>query len=387
MPFQHDLILRGGRVIDPSQGLDSIQDVAFKDGKVSALGQQITTDSSNVIDVSNHIITPGFIDMHGHFAYGLQPRSAHPDLHGLATGVTTCVDAGSTGWIYFPALKRYVIESMDARMFAFIHLSSLGLVTQTTIQIPDLEDFRLAREEETIQQIEKNRDVVPGVKVRLTPTGTTAKNAVAAMEMARRVADKTNSKIMVHVMESPLPLAEVFSYLRPGDIATHIFHGDTHGVLDSKGEIRPECWDAYNQGIIFDTAGAQRHFSLDVEQAVVSQGMLPHTISTDRNTPRPGDSNYTLHDHMSMFLGMGVSISKVLEAVTSKPASVLGRDDLGTLKIGAIGDAAVTSLVDGDFGFEDGLGNSMRTDRIFTPVLTIKGGKHWQPRIQVPLSE
>ncbi len=382
MPLEHDLILQGGRVIDPSQGLDSVRDVAFKDGKVSAVAQHLpSNNAAEVIDVAGKLVTPGLIDMHGHFAHGLQPRSAHPDLVGTATGVTTCVDTGSTGWIYFPALRRYVIDQVDARMFAFVHLSALGIVTQTAIQIPDLEDFRLANEDETIRCIEENRDVVQGVKVRLTPNGTTAANAVPAMEMARRIADQTRTKIMVHVMESPLPLAQVFTYLNPGDIATHIFHGDTHSVLDSEGKVRSECRDASRAGIIFDTAGAQRHFSLAVERAAVDQGLPPHTISTDRNLPRPGGSNYTLHDHMSMFLELGMPLDQVINAVTAGPASALGRDDLGTLKVGATGDAAVTSLEDGDFGYEDGLGNTLRANRNFVPVLTVKDGKHWRPRL------
>ena len=205
----------------------------------------------------------------------MHPRDVDPDVVCTASSITTCVDAGSTGWINFRGLRRYVIDQVDTRVFAFVHLSAMGSVVTSVLPIPDMEDFRLAREEETIRCIQENRDVVLGVKVRLTPNGTTAANAVPAMEMARRIADQTRTKIMVHVMESPLPLAQVFSYLNPGDIATHIFHGDTHNVLDAEGKVRSECRDASRSGIVFDTAGAQRHFSLAVERAAVEQGLPP----------------------------------------------------------------------------------------------------------------
>ena len=198
------------------------------------------------------------------------------------------------------------------------------------------------------------------------------------MEAARRIADRSGTKIMVHVMESALPYAQVLHYLKPGDIVTHCYHGDTHSVLDEAGRIRSEVWSAYRDGIIFDTAGAPRHFSLPVCRAVVDQGMPTHTISTDMFNAA---SNYTLHQHMSIFLEMGMSLDEVVGAVTSNSAAVIGRDDLGGLKVGSTGDAAVLELQDGDFGYEDGLGNTLRASRSFGPVLTVKDGLHWRARL------
>ena len=120
-----------------------------------------------------------------------------------------------------------------------------------------------------------------GVKVRLAPDGTTMEHAVPALEMARRIADETNSLLMIHVMNSVLPIAEVFEYLKPGDIATHIFQGTEHNILDDKNQIREEVWTAQKSGIIFDTACAAQHYSIPVCQTAIDQGLLPHTISTD----------------------------------------------------------------------------------------------------------
>ena len=204
MPFDYDLVLKGGEVVDPSQGLRGVRDIGFKDGRVRAVEASIAPETAaEVVEVAGKLVVPGMIDLHGHFAHRLYPYRADPDSYCLGIGVTTAVDAGSVGWANFEAFRTYVIERVDTRLYAFVHLSTLGLTTLTTMGIPDLEDFRWAKAEEAIQCIRENRDVVLGVKVRLSPTGTTAANAVPAMEMARRVADETGSKLMVHVMESP----------------------------------------------------------------------------------------------------------------------------------------------------------------------------------------
>ena len=379
--FDYDLVLKGGEVVDPSQDLRGVRDVGFKDGRVRAVEASIAPETAaEVVDVAGKLVVPGMIDLHGHFAHRLYPYRADPDSTCLGIGVTTAVDAGSVGWANFEAFRRYVIECVDTRLYAFVHLSTLGLTTLTTMGIPDLEDFRWAKAEEAMQCIRENRDVVLGIKVRLSPTGTTAANAVPAMEMARRVADETESKMMVHVMESPLPLDQVFAYLKPGDIATHIFHGDVHNVLDETGQVRPHVREAQQRGVVFDTAGAMRHFSIPVCRAVIQQGLLPDTISTDRNQPRAGIANYDLLDHMSMFLEMGASLDEVVRTVTANASAAIGREELGTLRAGSIGDAAVLELEDGDFGFEDRLGNSLRSSRRFAPVLAVKDGIRWRNR-------
>ena len=384
MAITHDLLLKGGEVVDPSQGLHALRDVAFKDGKVAAISENLDAAfAAEVVDVTGKLVTPGLIDLHGHFAHGIVPGNPHPDEVCTANGITTCVDAGTVGWFHFEGFRRYVIEPADARIFAFVHLSFLGQAPVAAMRMPDMEDLRWAREDEAVDCIEANRDVVLGVKVRLSPSGTTEANAVACMEAARRIADRSGTKIMVHVFQTPLPYAQVLHYLTPGDIVTHCFQEDTQSVLDEQGRIRSEVWTAYRDGIIFDTAGAPRTFSLPVCRSAIDQGMPPHTISTDILTSpkaRPHNS-YTLHQHMSIFLELGMSLDQVVGAVTSNPAAAIGRDGLGSLKVGCTGDAAVLDLQDGDLGYEDGLGHTLRASRSFEPVLTVKDGRHWRARL------
>ena len=393
MSIDYDLVLKGGEVIDPSQGLRAIQDVAFKDGKMAAVSEMLDPErGAEVVDVSGKMVLPGLIDLHGHFAHRMEPYAADPEGANLPYGVTTAVDAGSTGWVNFPAFRSYVMERVDTRLLAFIHLSALGVSSLQAIDIPDLEEFRLARVEETVKCITDNRDVALGVKVRLSPDGTTMKNAVPALKMARDIADGSGSRVMVHVMESLLPMGEVFQYLKAGDIITHCFQGKTHSLLDERGGVREEVWIAYRNGMIFDTASFLRHFSIQVCRVAIGEGLLPHTISTDRTgtgscvpekyrpTWMTGMRDQTLLDHMSMFMALGMSLEEVVRSVTVNAASVIGRMDLGSLRPGAAGDVAVLGLEEGDFGYEDGLGNEVRTDVRFAPVLTVRGGRRWHPR-------
>ncbi len=392
MALKYDLVLKGGEVLDPAQKLRARRDVAFKDGKVAAVAEALPSEeAARVVDVAGKLVTPGLIDVHGHFAYKISPNRAEPDSANLPFGVTTAVDAGTCGWMNFPAFRSYIIERAETRLLSFLHISALGLQWGAT-GIPDLEDFRLAKEAESAMCIEENRDVLLGIKVRLTPNGTTEKNAVPALELGRRVADRSGSLMMVHVMESPLPLGQVFQHMKPGDIATHIFHGDTHQVLDEKGRIRPEVRQAYEGGIIFDTACMARHYSIPVCRAAIEQGILPHTISTDRvgnEVPPPSldvsahrayaPGYYNLLQIMSVFHGLGMGLDQVIGCVTANAASVIGRGDLGSLKVGAAGDAAVLELEEGNFRFEDMLGDELSTDRAFACALTVKGGKVWGP--------
>ncbi len=341
MSFTYDLLLKGGKVVDPSQAIEERLDVGFRDGKVAALAKQLPRDAAScVVDATGMLIVPGLIDMHGHFAHRISPYGADPDLTCLGTGVGTGVDAGSVGWACFPAFRSYVIERADTRLFAFLHLSSLGTIPVAS-GVPDLADLRFAKIDEAIRCIEGNRDVIVGVKIRLGPTGAPLETAVPALKMARRLAAETRTRVMVHVMESPIPLSTVFEYLEPGDIATHIFQGTDHNILDERGRVRPQVWNAYETGVLFDTACFMRHFSIPICRAALEQGLFPHSLSTDWVGPWMNIKNYNLLEVMSLFLELGMPLNEVIRSVTAAPAGVLGRLDLATLRVGSEGDAAV----------------------------------------------
>jgi dihydroorotase len=382
MALNYDLILKSGEVIDPSQNLRGKRDVGFKGGKVAAVSESLPSEEgAHVIDVSGKMVTPGLIDLHTHFAYNVAPFCVNPDPTYLPLGITTAVDTGTTGWMNFPAFRSLVLERSDANLFAFIHLSSIGTMMPGSIEIPDLADFRFARADEAIRCIKDNRDLVLGVKVRLSPDGTTAEHAVPSLEMARKIADATGSLLMVHVMNSVLPLPQVMEYLKPGDIATHIFQGTQNNILDDKGEIRKGVRAAYDKGVIFDTACFAEHYTMPISKKAIEGGMKPHTLSTDMVGEWPGEEpGYNLLEIMTIYHTLGMSVEEVIQAVTANSAKVIGHQELGSLKPGSVGDAAVLEMEEGSFTYDDGVGNRLDAQRRFSPVITVKEGKKWRLR-------
>ncbi len=380
MATHYDLLLKGGEVIDPSQDFRQQCDVAFRDGLVAALEPDIPLASANeVIDVSGNLVTPGLLDIHGHFFYRGWPGSVDPDTSCLPAGVTTAVDAGSTGWGNYPALRDYVVEASQTRIYAFVHLCATGL-TSLTARIGELQNLAFAQTDQAIRCIGENPDHVLGVKVRIDYRATGEANALPALAMAREVADATKAQMMVHVSGTPLPLVRIFDFMQPGDVATHILNGHINGILDGNGRIRPEVREARERGILLDVGHAGVHFDLNVGRAAVSQEFLPDTLSTDIHTPPPDRVVYDLLGVMSTFLALEMPLEAVIASVTHKAASAIGKaETLGSLRVGSAGDAAVLTLQEGEYTFVDAAGNQVRAGQRLVPLFTVKAGQRWRP--------
>jgi len=378
----YDLLLKGGEVIDPSNKLRGRRDVAFCDGKIVAVAENIAAaEARQTIDVSGKLVTPGLIDIHGHFFHGYQPRFEHPDNFCLPTGVTTAVDAGSAGWKVFGDFRDRVIRRCSTRLFAFVHLSANGLNKEHTQQ-GELMDMQLIHVKETAQCIVDNPENVVGLKLRIDDSALRVESAFPALQYAREAADRAGCRIMVHVSRSPIPLGKILDFLRPGDIVTHPFHGAANGPLDDKGKIRPEVIDAQKRGIILDSGCAKVHLDINVCRAFLDQEVLPDTISTDGVRL---DRSYTLPQVMSMFLAMGMSLEQIVAATTHKAAAAIGKQaTLGSLRVGTVGDATVLHLEDGDFAFDDRSGNVIKCRRQIAPVLTVRDGVRWEHKTATP---
>ena len=281
MTKKYDLLLKNGEVIDPSQSLQGVRDVAFRDGTVAALESNISSeDAREVVDVTGRIVTPGLIDIHGHYFQHIVPFATSADEVCLPNGVTTTVDAGSSGWLHFEGFKEFILTREQTRLMALVNLSALGMMSprrsigedfgptigisggpQTLLDprnVGELQDLRYAQVEEAVQCIRDNPNVVLGVKIRIDHEISGEANTIPALERARTVADMTDSFVMVHVARVPIPLAQVFEYLRPGDIVTHIFHSAENNVLDERGNVRTEVREAKDKGIVFDIGAARR---------------------------------------------------------------------------------------------------------------------------------
>jgi len=225
----YDLLIRGGTVIDTSQGLNDVRDVALSDGKVAAVEEGIPESlARETLDASDLIVTPGLLDLHVHVFWGATHYGIEPDTGNVEKGVTTAVDAGSAGAGTFPAFRRHVLERADTRLYALLNISAMGMISP---KIGELEDLRWADVEAAVETGRANRDYVLGIKARLS-VNLAGEQDVEVLKRAIEAAEALDRFVMIHVGNTKTPLDELAAMLRPGDVVTHSFHGRDHGVLD-----------------------------------------------------------------------------------------------------------------------------------------------------------
>ena len=372
----YDLVLSGGNLLDPAQGInDEPRDVAFKDGKVAAVADHIDpTSATQAIDASGKLITPGLIDLHGHFYHGGSASAVHADQTCLGSGVTTGVDAGSAGFLNYGAMRDYVFPAHRTRLLAFLHIGAVGLAANRVLG-GGLHDMRIIDVEQTVQAIKENPDFVFGVKVRMHYDAVARWNAHEAMARAREAASEAGVRLMVHVSGTPIPLPDVLEHLGPGDISTHAFNGFPENMLDNAGKIRPEVRDAADRGVIMDVGHAGIHCDVEVVKAAMDQGVIPDTISTDVHIAPPGRVVYLMNDLVSKFHALGMPLADAVAASTSRPAAILGlQDSIGSLAVGMEGDAAVWDRRQGRFVWHDMAGHNVDGALRLDTFATIKGG-------------
>ena len=371
--MQYELLLKGGEIIDAEQKLCGKLDIAFTDGKITALARDISaSQAEQSIDVSGRLVTPGLIDLHVHVYAGVSTPGVEVDDTCPKAGTTTVVDAGSAGWAAFPGFRRYIIEKASTRVLSFVHISTIGLVD---FSIGEMLDISYANPETTAKVVAENRDVVVGVKVRQNKAAV-GENGFEPLRRAIRAAELADTRIMLHIGSMPGALPEALALLRSGDIVTHCFHGQaTGGVLDENGKLLDEVRAAQRDGIIFDIGHGVGSFNFNVARAAIDAGSPPDVISTDLHTLSINGPVFDLPTTLSKFLYLGISLEDVIEKATSAPARIIGREELGTLKIGTPGDVAVFELVEGEFDFTDANGNRVIGNQKLMPVLTVKDGR------------
>ena len=374
-PTTYDLLLKGGDLLDPAQGIHDRRDIAFKDGKVAAVAERINPASANaVVDVSGKLVTPGLIDLHGHFYHGGTGSAVHADRACLSAGVTTGVDAGSSGFLNYGAMKDYVFPAHRTRLLAFCHIGAVGLAANRVLG-GALHNMRVIDVDETAQAIKTNPGFFFGVKVRMHIDAVAHWDAHTAMRHARAAADQSGSKLMVHVSGTPIPLPDILEFLGPGDISTHAFNGFPESMLDRDNKIRPQVWEAVERGVIMDVGHAGVHCDVEVVKAAMQQGLNPHTISTDIHIAPAGRTVYLMNDLLSKFHALSMSLDDVVAASTVKPAQVLGlQDSLGSLAPGMTADAAVYDLREGRFVWHDMAGHNVEGKLRFDTFLTVRDG-------------
>ena len=350
----HDLVLKGGRVIDPSQGIDRIADVAFSGERVAAIGADLT--AADVRDCAGLIVTPGLIDLHTHVYWGGTSLGVEVDAYARQSAVTTCADTGSAGPGNFPGFRAHVIERAKARVLVFLHVSFAGIYAfSPTIMVGESHDMRLMAAREAVAVARANPDCIIGIKVRVGRHAS-GPSGIQPLEVALDVADATGLPLMVHIDEPPPTYGDVVDRLRKGDVLTHCFRPFPNAPCHADGTVRAAVLAARARGVLFDIGHGMGSFSWDTARKMVAAGFWPDTISSDVHAMCIQGPAWDLLRTMTKFLALGMSLPDVVARTTVNAATALRRADLGTLAVGAVGDASVLNLADLPIDLEDVLG-------------------------------
>ena len=381
IPMSHDLILKGGHVLDPSQRIDGLMDVAFIDGKVSAVAKSIKpSPGSEVRDVKGALVTPGLIDLHTHVYWGGTSLGIDAEEFCRTSGVTTAVDTGSAGPGNFLGFRKHVIEKSEVRILAYLHVSFAGIFAfSPTIMVGESEEPRLLAPAECAEVAEQHRDLLVGIKVRVGrhASGT---QGWAALKMALEVADKVDMPLMVHIDHPPPSYEDVISIMRPGDILTHAFRPFPNTPANAQGKVKPEVIAARKRGVIFDIGHGKGSFAFQTARAMLANGFQPDVISSDVHALCINGPAFDQVTTMSKFLCMGMPLADVIAASTVNAAMAMKRPELGSLKVGSVGDATLLTIRDGEFDYVDVVGEHLNGAKRIVSEGVVIAGKWWHSR-------
>lgn len=374
--MNYELVIKGGTVIDPSQNIHGILDVALANGKIAAMESDIpATQAQHVVEASGKLVTPGLIDLHTHIYWGATSIGLEPDPICARSGITTIVDAGSSNAHTFAGFRRFIIEPAQSRIFAFIHV--------TPYPRPGADPIAYAKSNmgATIKVIEENRDVILGIKL-FVAGNMVGQYGLGLLQVAREIADRVQLPIMAHIGFSPPSLEEILELLYKGDIVTHSFHGHDNRIIGDSGNIRPEVLKARERGVILDIGHGAGSFSFETAKAMLKQNQYPDVISTDLYTANVNGPVYDLPTTLSKFLNLGMSLDEVISAATERPAQIIHRGEgLGKLQIGGLGDIAILDLLEGEFEFFDCHRQKLVGNQKLVNYQTICQGRLMGPRI------
>ncbi len=364
----YDLVIKGGRVIDPSVALDGIRDVAIAGGRIVAVEADIMGDAAETIDARGKIVSPGLIDIHTHGG-----RGKDSGLLMLQDGVTGFIDAGSGG--------PDNIDDIAGAVRAAPQMGRLLINIARRTGFPgapfgELMDINRADPGLVRGVIARNRDVVVGVKARLS-RDVAGTNDLEGLRRAQEAASAFDLPLMIHIGQSVSPLRAILPHLKRGDIVTHMYAPPPSSILDDQGRLLPDVLTARRRGVLFDFGnGVTGHFNWDMVERATKQGFWPDTLSTDWTTAAPTNGVINLPNVMSKLLTFGMPLARAMACVTTNAAQAFDAfSDRGTLNVGAPADVAVMELREGNFEFLDNYeGKRIGHQRLF-PVATVLNGK------------
>ena len=362
-----DILLKNGHVIDPHNERNGRFDIAISGEKIHRVGKNLpASHAKKVIDLGEYYVTPGLIDLHTHFdAYGAY-LNLQPDHHALTNGVTTAVDAGSSGHKGFEKFKAGTIDKAKTRVLALLNIVGAGMYGPEVEDDPEQMDV-----EATVRMVRKYPEIIVGIK--------TAHYEPAnwiAIDRAREAAEKSNTVLMVDFRPKPgRGYRELLlEHMRPGDLHTHVY-SRRFDWLDENKKVKSYMWEARRKGILFDVGHGNGSFYFRKAVPALKQGFLPDTISTDIHKRSIMLPRANMATTMSKFLNLGLTLEQIVERTTVAPAKAIRRTELGTLSEGAEADIAVFRLREGEFGFLDsGRAKMIGSKKLFC-VLTVRKGE------------
>ncbi|WP_028241256.1 amidohydrolase/deacetylase family metallohydrolase [Stutzerimonas azotifigens] len=414
-------LLKGGRVIDPANGIDGIRDVLVKDGRIAAVGEVAGTpaaEGAEIIDCSGRLVLPGLIDTHSHvYQYVTGRFGLNPDMCGVHSGVTTLVDQGGASCMTLPGFRHYVAEPAESRVLAFLSAYLVGGLEGHFY--PELYRPECADVDATVKSARANRDIVKGIKAH-AELGGFARWGVDVMKKAARIGELTELPVYIHFGQLwPTPetggrpvdpdsiLTQVVDLLKPGDVLAHPFSRHPGGFVEQSGELHRLVKEAVAKGLKVDV-GHGSHFSYKMAAKVLEAGVVPDTLGSDMHgyntsVPAPagtpdehpdeehlfaGTSRFSLVSAMVSLMALGLKLEQVVPMATSNAARLLGMSDqLGTLGVGREADISVLSDETGRWLLRDNEGTEVIAERMLQPLFCLRAGKRFDataPILPVP---
>ena len=375
---KYDLLLTNGRILDPSQDIDSVADIAFKNGKVLEIATTLDKEkASQVRDVSGNLVTPGLIDLHTHIYWGGTSIGVDPTDYARRCGTTTMIDAGTAGAGNFAGFKAHIIEPCEPRILAYLNISFAGIFAfSDTVMIGESEDIRLLHPRACLNVAKLHKDFLVGIKVRV---GAKASGSMgyAPLDIALEVAEEAGLPVMCHLDWPPPNTKDVVNRLRPGDVLTHCFRPFPGAPTKGDGAIKEEIIAARERGVIFDIGHGVGSFGFATAETMLKAGFLPDAISSDVHSLSIKGPAYDQLVTLSKFLHLGMELKDIIAASTTGPAKAIRRPDLGTLLPGSIGDATILKIDNTRTDYVDSLGETRTGDTTFKLEGIVLNGSWW----------
>ena len=372
-----DLVIKSGKVIDPSQNIHEKMDIGITQGKIASLRENIPAEEAREVrEVAGKIVVPGLVDLHTHIYWKGTSLGVNADKLGRRSGVTTFIDAGSSGAGNFSGFLEHVIKPSSVQILAFLNISYPGIFCfGQNLKFGELINLELANVEEAVKTGQAYPQSIVGIKVRASmPTSGT--HGMTSIHLARQAAKELGKPVMVHIGVPPPTVEEVLPLLREGDILTHSFRGMPNYVLQSNGKIIPELKEARQRGVIIDIGHGIGSFSFKVARTLLEQNFPPDTISSDIHILGLQGPTYDLPTTMSKFINLGMDIEEIIQATTLTPAKAIEKEkEIGSLKEGRRADIAILEIQEGRFRFYDCFGDEMVGKKKISSAFTVKDGK------------